>query len=169
MFRELVLGCGNFPYKKIYSGSKEYVNPTRVDIDPECNPDIILDLNLNKLPFEDSTFDEIHMYEVLEHLGTQGDYKHFFAFFTEVARVLKPNGYFLASVPALTSEWLWGDPGHTRAFSPNTLVFLDQDVYKEGVGKNSMTDYRNIYKANFKIGLLDEQEGSLFFGLTNIK
>lgn len=169
MFKELVLGAGNYPYKKIYTDSKEYVNPIKVDIDPDCNPDFIVDLNQNKLPFEDSSFDEIHMYEVLEHLGTQGDYKHFFAFFTEVARVLKPNGHFLASVPALTSEWLWGDPGHTRAFSPNYLVFLDQDIYKDYIGKNSMTDYRSIYKAHFKISLMDEQEGSFFFGLVNIK
>ena len=77
--RELVLGCGNYPFKKIYDGtSKAYVNPTKVDIDPDCNPDIVLDLNTNSLPFPDSSFDEVHMYEVLEHLGTQGDYKHFF-------------------------------------------------------------------------------------------
>lgn len=57
--RELVLGCGNYPYKKIYAESKEYVNPTRVDIDPDCKPDITLDLNTNSLPFPDSSFESI--------------------------------------------------------------------------------------------------------------
>ena len=169
MFRELVLGAGNYPYKKIYNGSKEYTNPTRVDIDPDCNPDLLLDLNTNSLPFPDSSFDEIHMYEVLEHLGTQGDYKHFFAFFTEAARVLKPNGFFLGSVPAPGSPWVFGDPGHTRAIPPESFVFLDQDEYMEQVGKTPMTDYRSIYKANFKRAYLQEDKGVLFFILKNIK
>lgn len=167
--RELVLGCGNYPYKKIYAESKEYVNPTRVDIDPDCKPDITLDLNTNSLPFPDSSFDEVHMYEVLEHLGTQGDYKHFFDFFSEVARVLKPDGLFIASVPAMSSPWVWGDPGHTRAIPPETLVFLDQDEYKTQVGKTPMTDYRGIYKANLKRVHLQEVSSVLFFVLQNIK
>lgn len=166
--KELVLGCGNYPFKKIYIESKEYINPTRVDIDADCNPDILLDLNTNSLPFQDSSFDEIHMYEVLEHLGTQGDYKHFFAFFTEVARVLKPNGLFHASVPRPGSPWVWGDPGHTRAFPPEYLVFLDQEKY-QAVGTTAMTDYRGIYKADLKIVMLQEKEASLFFSLINFK
>lgn len=167
--RELVLGCGNYPYKKIYKDTKEYVNPTRVDIDPDCKPDIILDLNLNSLPFPDSTFDEVHMYEVLEHLGTQGDYKHFFDFFSEVARVLKPDGLFIASVPAMGSPWVWGDPGHTRAIPPEVLVFLEQEEYAAQVGKTPMTDYRGIYKANLKRALVREQQDVFMFVLKNIK
>lgn len=167
--RELVLGCGNYPYKKIYSDSKEYVNPVRVDIDQDCKPDITLDLNTNSLPFPDSSFDEVHMYEVLEHLGTQGDYKHFFDFFSEIARVLKPNGLFIASVPAMSSPWVWGDPGHTRAIPPEILVFLDQDEYTAQVGKTPMTDYRGIYKASFKTAMLQEKDQVLFFILQNIK
>jgi len=167
--KELVLGCGNYPYKKIYKDSKEYTNPTRVDIDPDCTPDILLDLNTNSLPFPDSSFDEIHMYEVLEHLGTQGDYKHFFAFFTEVARVLKPDGLFIASVPAMTSPWVWGDPGHTRAIPPEMLTFLDQEEYTAQVGKTPMTDYRGIYKANLKRALLQEQQSVFMFVLKNVK
>lgn len=167
--KELVLGCGNYPFKKIYIESKEYINPTRVDIDADCNPDILLDLNTNSLPFPDSSFDEIHMYEVLEHLGTQGDYKHFFAFFTEVARVLRPNGLFIASVPAMTSPWVWGDPGHTRAIPPEILTFLDQEEYTAQVGKTPMTDYRGIYKANLKRTLLREQQSVFMFVLKNVK
>jgi SAM-dependent methyltransferase len=167
--RELVLGCGNYPYKRIYKDSKEYINPTRVDIDSNCKPDIILDLNTNSLPFSDDTFDEVHMYEVLEHLGTQGDYKHFFSFFNEVARVLKPDGLFIASVPAMNSPWVWGDPGHTRVIPPEILTFLDQDEYFSQVGKTPMTDYRDIYTSSFKILLTQEKESIFNFVLKNIK
>jgi SAM-dependent methyltransferase len=170
VFRELVLGAGNYKFKKICGPEgKEYQNPTTVDIDPDCHPDVLYDLNRNILPFPENTFDEIHMYEVLEHLGTQGDYKHFFAFFTEAARVLKPNGLFLGSVPAPGSPWVWGDPGHTRAILPETFVFLNQEEYKEQVGKTPMTDYRSIYKADLRISLLQEKNSVLFFALKNFK
>ena len=74
---------------------REWVNLVTLDIDPNCNPDIICDLNELPYPFKDNTFNEIHGYEVLEHCGTQGDYQYFFAQFTEFWRILKPEGMFL--------------------------------------------------------------------------
>ena len=167
--RELVLGAGNCRVKKIYNANNQYIDPVYVDIDPDSNPDILLDLNTNSLPFPDSSFEEVHMYEVLEHLGTQGDYKHFFSFFEEIARVLVPEGLFIASVPASSSPWVWGDPGHTRAIPPECLVFLDQQEYENQVGKTPMTDYRGIYKADLKRVLLQEKEGTFDFVRQNKK
>jgi len=51
-------------------------------------------------------FDEVHAYEVLEHLGRQGDYRSFFATFANIYRVLVPGGLLLATVPSRYSGWL---------------------------------------------------------------
>ena len=147
--KELLLGCGSRTKKQLSIGKDtEFENVTRVDINPDHNPDIICDITKHPLPFNDNEFDEIHIYDVLEHLAQQGDYKFFFEEFTEYARILKNGGHFFASVPAETSPWLWGEPSHKRVINEHTLTFLNQKLYGQ-VGTTAMSDFRYIYKADF--------------------
>jgi SAM-dependent methyltransferase len=76
------------------------------------------------LPFADATFDVVVCSEVLEHIH---DHRGVLA---EIARVLKPGGRFVASVPRAWPErlcWLLSDPyheapgGHIRIFDGATL------------------------------------------------
>ena len=161
---ELVIGAGNQhkPKLKSVDSTGEYDSPVFLDIDPQCDPDILWDLNDLPLPFEDRAFDEIHAYEVLEHIGKQGEWQNFFAEWNEYHRILKPGGQFMGSVPSLRSPWLWGDPGHTRAISIETLTFLNQKEYEDQVGKGAMTDYRHWYKGDFRL-LYESDDGSQFF------
>ncbi len=148
---ELLLGAGNNRSKKIWiNDEKTFNNLVNLDIDVNTNPDIIWDLNTLPLPFFNDRFDEIHAYDVLEHLGRQGDWAKFFKEFGEYHRILKPDGLFFINAPNYTSEWAWGDPGHTRVFSPGLISFLSQDYYKD-VGVTTRTDYRFIWKKDFKI------------------
>lgn len=150
--RELLIGCGARRNRIIsVEGRVGWESLTTLDINPDHNPDVLHDLERLPLPFNDSEFDEIHAYEVLEHTGRQGHYRFFFAQFSDFWRVLKPGGRFCATVPALTSQWLWGDPSHTRVIAPGTLVFLDQSAYADGVGKTAMSDFRYVYRADFEI------------------
>jgi SAM-dependent methyltransferase len=121
-----------------------------LDINADHNPDVVHDLNVTPYPFAESIFDEIHAYEVMEHLGRQGEYSGFFDQWSEMWRILKPGGVFVGTSPALKSNWLWGDPGHTRVVSQECLVFLSQEQYQMQVGKTPMTDYRFCYKADFE-------------------
>ena len=150
-YRELLIGCGNRTTKQIKFQfvPQEFLNLTRLDIDPNCKPDVIHDLNVLPLPFEDNSFNEIHAADILEHTGRQGDWRFFFAQFTEFWRILKPGGYFVGACPKWDSPWAWGDPGHSRVLSPHTLIFLDQAQYQQ-VGSSPMTDYRHVYKADFR-------------------
>jgi predicted SAM-dependent methyltransferase len=151
--KELLIGCGSRTEKDLsVNGRTEFENVVRLDINPDHKPDVLWDLTVHPLPFDDEEFDEIHAYEVLEHLANQGDYEFFFQEFTEYWRILKPGGYFFASVPA--GVWIWGDPSHKRAIQPETLIFLDQDQYQQ-VGQTSMSDFRNIYKVSFKVKLME--------------
>ena len=75
--KELLMGCGSRTKKDIYIGNKDFENVTRLDINPDHNPDIVWDLTVRPLPFLAEEFDEIHAYQVLEHLAYQGDYEFF--------------------------------------------------------------------------------------------
>ncbi len=159
--KALMLGSGFFPpERKIVGPATEEPEWTTLDLNEECKPDIVFDLESIEMdteyehdslwrvtdfqiPVDDGTFDEIHAYQVLEHFGRQGDFKGFFAGWREFWRILKPGGTFTGDTPALRSPWLWGDPGHTRIVSAQSLHFLTRNAY-EGLGKNTSTDYRRF-------------------------
>lgn len=176
-YRELLLGCGHSRDKRL--DPREFLPNQAVapedfrtwrgqldtlDYELSCRPDFVC--NLHRVPWQvsrlcdpcelptvldESSYDELHAYEVLEHLGRQGDFRAFFAHFSEIWRVLKPGGYLCATCPSRYSEWLWGDPGHTRAILPSSLVFLSQPQYDTQRGQTSMSDYRREYRADFDI------------------
>jgi len=151
---DLILGAGSTKTKIFFKkgDDENYKEDTiTLDINKDHNPDVVWDLNKLPLPFKDNMFDEIHAYHVIEHLGTQGDYESFFNFFNEIYRIIKHDGLFFAVTPHWNNEWAFGDPGHTRIINHGTVIFLDQSKYEEQVGKTSMTDYRFIYKGDFKI------------------
>jgi ubiquinone/menaquinone biosynthesis C-methylase UbiE len=75
-----------------------------------------------RLPFEDKSFDRIVCSEVLEHVHDPD------AVLEEIARILKPGGIFVASVPRYWPEKIcwWLSPayprepgGHVRIFRPD--------------------------------------------------
>lgn len=149
-YRELLIGCGNHRDKVIASPDhRAWENLTTLDIDPDCGADVLHDINDLPLPFEDESFDEIHTYHCLEHLGQQGDWRTFFRQFDDLYRILKPGGLLCIISPSLNSPWLWGDPGHTRVISSESLTFLDQAEYQRQVGKTALTDYRHVWKGDF--------------------
>jgi len=167
--KELLIGCGSRTIKDLsIDKDNSFKNVVRLDNNSDHEPDIIHDLNIHPLPFIDNDFDEIHAYDVLEHLSSQGNYKFFFSEFSEYSRILKPKGLFFASVPSVESVWALGDPSHTRVFQKQWLSFLNQDFYKD-VGKTQMSDFRYIYKADFKTVYIHETTDKLYFILENNK
>ena len=161
---ELLIGAGNDRRKKVTFSSipEQWCELVTLDNNPSLDVHYHHDLNNIPYPFDDDMFDEIHAYEVLEHCGKQGDWRFFFDQFHEFWRILKPGGWFIATCPMWDSPWAWGDPGHTRIISPESLVFLSQEEYEKQVGVNAMTDYREWYKADFE--LYTKQEGDHNWG-----
>lgn len=166
---ELLIGCGNKHIKKFWVDQEEWSDLTTIDIDPNCGADVIHDLNVTPWPFEDNRFSEIHAYEVLEHLGRQGDHRAFFATFYEIWRLLKPDGMLFGTVPSWRSEWAWGDPSHTRVLTPGTMVFLSQEQYRKQVGHTSMTDFRWLWKGDFALEHIEENGEHMVFALRALK
>lgn len=151
--RQLLIGCGRDLRRRIFTteGDTVFTNLTTLDINPDHKPDVVFDLNdpVQAFPFEDNTFDEIHGYEVLEHLGRQGDYIAFFRLFETLWRALKPDGLLCFTCPKQDSVWAWGDPSHTRIVTPEQMTFLSQQEYINQVGKTPMSDFRSVYFGDF--------------------
>lgn len=135
----------------------------------DCGADVVHDLNVLPYPFADNQFNEIHAYDVLEHCGRQGDWRFFFGQWSEFYRILKPGGVFCGICPGANTVWAWGDPGHTRVISEQSLLFLSQRVYASGVGNNAMSDYRSVWAGNFEAAHIQHQEdGRLTFMLVKV-
>lgn len=192
-YRELLLGCGHSREKRLgLPGERlEWRGLVTVDHNEDVDPDYCIDLNqVEWSPFRVAStpnlwthlnddavirsdhFDEVHAYEVLEHMGQQGDADSFFACFSEIWRVLKPNGHLFATVPSRYSAWLWGDPSHRRAILKESLVFLDQTQYIRQLDHDRptpMSDFRNIYTADFDIVESSDNQVTHIFCLRAVK
>lgn len=181
------------------AGHETWSNLVTVDANSDVHPDVVTDLNgrpewefeggnirpgllatrgLFEQPlyfkdrrfrFAENSFDEIHAYEVLEHLGSQGEPVSFFGLFSEIYRVLTPGGWFCATVPSRFSGWLWGDPSHTRVICAESLIFLDQSEYHrqlDGEHPTSMSDFRYLYQADFDVSKGFRQDNKRHFMFT---
>ena len=126
-------------------------------------------LNGEFLPFDDDSFDEVHCYHQMQRWGAQGDYNCLFAQFWELWRVLKPNGVLCMSLPSPFSDWLWGDPGHTRAITMQTITYLQQPEYDKQLLTTAMVDYREIYRADFEPDFLQDDGRELRVILRAVK
>lgn len=150
MQQALMLGAGFAPparrSRAASSCPDSEVIWTTLDCNPDCQPDILFDLNdieipYHQLPVDAETFDEIHAYEVMEHYGHQGDHIGFFRGMRELWRVLKPQGILFGTCPLPSSPWAWADPGHRRVVSSGTLAFLGLPMYRK-LGDGPVSDYR---------------------------
>lgn len=171
---QLLLGCGHSRQKKLWlHGDEEWRDLVTVDVSPGVGADFVFDLS-QMLPFPDDSVEEIHLYDVLEHTGPQGDWRAFFAEFARYWRVLKPSGHLFGICPRWDGPWAWGDPGHTRVIQPETLSFLSQRVYAEQLDgppetRTNRTDYRHVWRGDFDLVFTTQEEDTWAFVLRAIK
>jgi SAM-dependent methyltransferase len=169
---ELLLGCG-FSRKKLLGQrghALEWQDLITLDHNRACAPDLVCDLDnfewrieeegdtdqgrkcLDGVWIKPDFFDEVHAYEVLEHLGAQGDAPAFFACFANIHRILKPNGYLFATVPSRHSQWAWGDPSHRRIIGQEAIIFLDQEKIAMNRKRGTqMSDFSDLWTRDFRI------------------
>lgn len=111
-------------------GRQQLPGYLNVDISPEVNPDLCLDLT--RVPWSmghlgdwkqvlsDNSVDEIYCSHFIEHLGDD-----FIPFMDECFRVLAPGGTLRLRAPYYSSIRAWQDPTHKRAISEATFHYFN--------------------------------------------
>lgn len=108
MNKKLNLGCGT-------DIKKGWINLDSGHLD---GVDVVHDLNVLPLPFEDGSFDEILCQDIIEHIS---DY---IPLLKELHRILAPGGVLHIQVPHFSSKNNFVDPTHRRMFSVFTFDFF---------------------------------------------
>jgi predicted SAM-dependent methyltransferase len=122
----LDLACGQRP-KDGFTGVDKYA-PNAEKVDLLSFP----------WPWEDNSVDEVHCSHFIEHIPmgdvtyadgvTTKDY--FFAFFDELYRVLRPDGFATIIWPYLKSVRAFQDPTHKRFIPGESMLYLNRDWRK---------------------------------------
>ena len=171
---QILLGCGRSRARRVRpeGDDRDFTELVTLDMHPGVGADVVHNLERMPYPFADDSADEIHAYDVLEHLGAQGDWLGLLRQFAELWRILKPGGLICATVPRADSPWAWGDPGHTRVISLETLGFLSQAIYADeldGPNPTNRSDYRPWYRADFDLVGAQALDVQLAFILRAVK
>jgi SAM-dependent methyltransferase len=133
----LHLGCG-----RVGRDLPDYPDARVITLDADyrLDPDLVCVLGCNNIRLAEDSVDVVVAHHVLEHIGKQGETTEWFYFWEELYRVLKPGGLVRFTSPLYSSTWAWADPSHTRALSPESFVFFDQDAYR--LPGTSMSPFR---------------------------
>lgn len=70
-----------------------------------------------RLPFRSDSFDGAILKDVLEHVTDP------VAVLSEVARVVRPEGRIIVTVPRAVPRAVWADPTHLRGFTKRSIVW----------------------------------------------
>jgi len=109
-----------------------------IDIIQGC--DVRLDLNKDRLPFDDNTVDCVHAHHVLEHLDN-----YLFAL-KEIWRVLRHEGRLLVEVPYVTlTEYNLVNPFHKRHFNEYSFDFFEAGKLKGSANENYEVTFKKLW------------------------
>jgi SAM-dependent methyltransferase len=172
---KLNLGCGS-------TKLEGYVN---IDVEPACQPDLVLNFVTERLPYESETVDEVVMFHTIEHIQRHLHVR----ILSEIHRVLKNGGQVILSYPnfwicaqywkenyqgqrdfwhaTIFGRQLYPADYHVCAMDPTELEILLRDIGFERVRSlpektevyNSITTGFAIDTKNYKDLLVEDLEG----------
>ncbi len=121
----------------------------RIDKDPAVCPDYCLDLEKDKLPFEDNSVVEVLMSHVFEHL------RDITFPLTEIYRVLKPEGLLRIESPYWKHESAFSDPDHIRFVTEKTHIYFSRNTIGSDGRKRDYLPY-DFKCVDLKYNITDE-------------
>lgn len=131
----------------IGAGDSVYEDYIRIDYDVKSNPDYVLDLEKDNLPFENSTVDAVIAHHVLEHLG-----EGYFHCLQELYRVCKHGAIIDIRVPHPRHDTFLADPTHRRPITTMGLQLFSKK-FNELCRKQKFASSRlgEFYNVDFEI------------------
>ena len=118
--------------KKLNIGAGVSYLPGFTNIDVSPRADLQLDLNNDRLPFDDDSIELIFSYHCLEHLDN-----YLFAL-GEIHRVLQHQGRLLIGVPYVTlTEFNLVNPYHRQNFNEYSFDFFDPAKLKNSAAEEN--------------------------------
>lgn len=114
--------------------------PEFVNIDITDRGDIQLNLNHDRLPFDDNSVDLIFSNHTIEHLD------NYLYGISEIHRVLKHGGELLVGVPYVTlTEFNLVNPYHKQHFNEYSFDFFDPQRLLGSAAESGGVMFRKIY------------------------
>lgn len=101
-------------------GSAKYPGAIGLDISPDTDADCVHDLDAFPYPFEDSSFDQVLMQDVLEHVAEP------IKVIGELQRICRPGARIQLRTPHFSSMLAYSDPTHKHYFSAEAIRTLAQ-------------------------------------------
>lgn len=127
----------------IGAGDSKYEGYVTIDFDSKSNPDYVVDLEKDKLPFEDSTVESVIAHHVLEHLGDG-----YFHCLQELYRVCKHGASIHVKVPHPRHDTFLADPTHKRPIVPMGLQLFSKKFNQlcrdQGYSSSRLGEFFNI-------------------------
>jgi ubiquinone/menaquinone biosynthesis C-methylase UbiE len=117
----------------IGSGYEKIEGFVTIDYDANTNPDYCVNIEKDKLPFDDNTVEFVLAHHVLEHLG-----EGYFHALQEIYRVCKHGAIIDIQVPHPRHDGFIADPTHRRPITPLGLQLFSKK-YNELCKKRNLS------------------------------
>lgn len=105
-------------------GSAKWPGAVGVDISPGTDADVVHDLDEHPYPFENDSFDQILMQDVIEHVAEP------VKLMEELHRIARPGAHIQLRTPHFSSVLAYGDPTHRHYFSRIGIESLAQPRFE---------------------------------------
>jgi len=115
----------------IGSGGKKLDGYVNVDMQPEEDPDVLLNIGTEWWPFRYNSVDEVVASHILEHLSTH----EFFHCMKEMYRVCRDGAQVHVTLPHPRHDIFLGDPTHQRPVMPGTLIMFSKGQMNDMLAK----------------------------------
>ena len=131
----------------IGGGYKRIDGYLNVDNDTNCNPDILVNIETDRIPFEDSTVSRVIAHHILEHLG-----EGYFHLLKELYRVCEHGAIIDIRVPHHTHETFYSDPTHRRPITVEGLRLFSKKANRKDIAEGGRSSTLGImFDVDFEI------------------